>query len=735
MRLTIKSKVIGGFAVMIALIGACAFVGLRGVASLSDEVHALVDDTAENLAIATDTFTNMMGVERAVLTYIDDQIAIDTPAEIDAAVAETDRLIAEIDEHLDEIAPRLTDAQRVVLLTVRKAWDAYLALEAELRPLALARTPLQGRALAEAEGKAAYDRLYEAANGGLEDVRQRLKDAMPPGPQLVRFEALLDAGLDDIRGLRGAEKDLLLDAGTASVPEIVARIEALQSGFDSKLRELAAVATSETRALATRLETDWTSYRAILSRVVGLVRENSKVRAYAVYAEAAGAFNVSTGHLMELTTAMRGDMDSKRARVDALEISLTTTMAAIAGAALLFGTATAAFLTITIGRSLGRAQAVVGAVARGDLEVDSSTATRDEIGDLLNAMHGMVRDLSRMSDAAEGVSKGDLTVEIAPRSEKDRLGRALKEMVARLREVISNAGVISDYVAQGADQMSATADSLSSGASSQAAAAEQASAAVEEMTANIRQNADNASQTEKIALQSATDARKSGEAVDNAVRAMKTIADKINIIQEIARQTDLLALNAAVEAARAGSHGKGFAVVASEVRKLAERSQQAAAEISRLSAETVDVSGEAGRMLETLVPNIQRTADLVQEISAATREQNIGAEQINQSIRELDRVIQQNAAAAEESAATSQELAAQAQELTGAMSYFNVGDAYAQHAGSGGSAARGGGKAKAPSRPHERRRGGDEAERSRQTFDLDLAMDGVSDDDFERYAG
>ncbi len=177
---------------------------------------------------------------------------------------------------------------------------------------------------------------------------------------------------------------------------------------------------------------------------------------------------------------------------------------------------------------------------------------------------------------------------------------------------------------------------------------------------------------EKIANQSADDARKSGEAVANAVRAMKTIADKINIIQEIARQTDLLALNAAVEAARAGTHGKGFAGVASEVRKLAERSQQAAGEISQLSAETVDVSGEAGRMLETLVPNIQRTADLVQEISASTREQNVGAEQINQAIRELDKVIQQNANAAEEAAATSQELAAQSQQLTGVISYFEL---------------------------------------------------------------
>jgi methyl-accepting chemotaxis protein len=205
---------------------------------------------------------------------------------------------------------------------------------------------------------------------------------------------------------------------------------------------------------------------------------------------------------------------------------------------------------------------------------------------------------------------------------------------------------------------------------------------------------------------------------------MKTIADKINIIQEIARQTDLLALNAAVEAARAGAHGKGFAVVASEVRKLAERSQHAAGEISRLSAQTVDVSGEAGKMLEALVPNIQRTADLVQEISAATREQNLGADQINQSIRELDRVIQQNAAAAQQAAATSHELASQAKELTNAMGYFNTGASDHVAAAPAKPA-----KAAAPSPDPA------EASRSRAAFDIDLKEDGaVSDEEFERHA-
>ena len=232
-----------------------------------------------------------------------------------------------------------------------------------------------------------------------------------------------------------------------------------------------------------------------------------------------------------------------------------------------------------------------------------------------------------------------------------------------IKRVLFNVNTVSANVASASQELSATAEQLSQGSSEQAAAVEESSASVEEMSATIKQNTDNAQQTETIAIQTAKRAKESGEAVTQAVAAMKQIAGKISIIEEIARQTNLLALNAAIEAARAGEHGKGFAVVAAEVRKLAERSQKAAAEISDLSGSTVEISDKAGNMLNEIIPDIQKTATLVQEISAASIEQSAGTDQINQGMQQLDTVVQQNSSASEEMAATSEELSAQAEEL------------------------------------------------------------------------
>jgi methyl-accepting chemotaxis protein len=278
---------------------------------------------------------------------------------------------------------------------------------------------------------------------------------------------------------------------------------------------------------------------------------------------------------------------------------------------------------------------------------------------------------------AQAVASGDLTqtINLDQKDEIGQLAQALNEMVAKLSAIVGEVMTASDNVAAGSQELSATAQQMSQGATEQAAAAEEVSSSMEEMASSIRQNTDNAMQTEKISMKSSTDAKEGGKAVTETVLAMKEIATKISIIEEIARQTNLLALNAAIEAARAGEHGKGFAVVASEVRKLAERSQSAAGEISSLSSRSVAIAEQAGDMLTKMVPDIQKTAELVQEITASSKEQDTGAEQINKAIQQLDNVIQQNASASEEMASTSEELSSQAEQLQQSISFFDIGTA------------------------------------------------------------
>ncbi|PHY18834.1 methyl-accepting chemotaxis protein [Caulobacter sp. BP25] len=505
---------------------------------------------------------------------------------------------------------------------------------------------------------------------GLATANQEM-DALVAGPagRLKAAQQLNIRALDVTR----AEKSMLTTDNPQEIAALSRRIDEDRRIFDDLMAKTLDQVPSDTRSRWEDLDHSWKRFETVDDRLRELVQQGRRDEAIALSNGEAHRLAAEIGEQVEaLVVASDKQLEASVAKADADFARLRNILIGLVVAAILAAAAAATWIAMNISKGLKAISALAEAVAQGDLDQQIKVNTNDEIKDLVDTINHMSSNLKDTAAIADRIADGDLTIQVKPLSDKDVLGLALERMVDRLRGIVADAISASENVSSGSQELSATAEQMSQGVTEQASAFEQVSASMEEMAANIKQNADNANQTEKIARQSAIGAETSGQAVSKAVVAMQTIAEKITIVQEIARQTDLLALNAAVEAARAGEHGRGFAVVASEVRKLAERSQTAAAEISAVSSDTVKAAQTAGEMLTTLVPDIRKTAELVSEISAACREQDIGAGQINEAIQQLDRVTQQNASASEEMSATSEELAAQAEELQTSIAYFRT---------------------------------------------------------------
>jgi methyl-accepting chemotaxis protein len=323
---------------------------------------------------------------------------------------------------------------------------------------------------------------------------------------------------------------------------------------------------------------------------------------------------------------------------------------------------------------LNMAAEYVNNISTGNLPEPIKEQYFGEFNIIKNNLNSLIESQWQIIEKSKLVANGDLSIELKKRSDKDELMESLTAMVQSTARIVNDVRMAASNIAAASQQMSSNSQQMSQGATEQASSAEEVSSSMEEMAANIQQNTDNAQTTDKIATRSALDIEVTSRSVNLTVETMRSIAEKVTIISDIAFQTNILALNAAVEAARAGEHGRGFAVVAAEVRKLAERSQVAAGEINAITKSSVDIAETAGKQLEKVVPDIQKTSSLVQEITAASMEQSSGANQINNAIMQLNKVTQQNAAASEEMATSSEELASQAQQLMELMSYFKIGD-------------------------------------------------------------
>ena len=470
--------------------------------------------------------------------------------------------------------------------------------------------------------------------GGVSYVK--LSDMVSTADGLVSAAGRMEKaeGLEKIILLQiRAEKNAILATSDSETERFAAEANKIRADLSKTRDDVYAVATEDGRKLIDRFASVRGHFDAVQDETLKFAKlDKAKAIEHSMTdgRKAAREVTEAADNYITFVKKLMADR-AEQAREDGSRAQML--LLGLVIASLLIAVASATWIALNISRGLAKAVGLAEAVALGDLSQQIQVSSDDEIGDLV---------------------------------------KSLNTTVEKLRAIVSEALMAARNVSAGSQELSASAEQLSQGATEQASSAEEASSSMEEMAANIKQNAENAGQTEKIAAQSAKDAEASGIAVGRAVEAMQTIAAKITIVQEIARQTDLLALNAAVEAARAGEHGRGFAVVASEVRKLAERSQAAAAEIGALSVDTVKVAQEAGTMLSKLVPDIKKTAELVEEITSACREQDVGSSQVNQAIQQLDKVGQQNASASEQVSSTSEELASQAEQLQATIAYFKI---------------------------------------------------------------
>lgn len=659
--MTIRYKLILVFTVLIALMGSIFGISYYNTGAINDRLNLIVDNKVVQLQ-------SIMQVR-----YYASQI-----------IAYQKRIIIETDEQKMNALSRLMDAifkqandelERLQSLSTGEHQQLTQQISLGLSNLAKVNEDIIKLAVANTEWEAT-NRILNENYGKLQKATSTLNVLEN---ELVKSGTKEEiAGVSKMRELLlqlfTQEKNLLLYTTDEQQERELEQATTIETQLDSVTTRMDGVLTGKSNVLLDKYISQFATFYTSHTNVVELTRKKTNTKAFMLSNDEGDRIATDLMKSIESFIGLTNNtLANDRVETDDLYYSTVRFMLLAISCSIAISVLMALWLLKGIGGSLDIATAALHKIASGDFSADVKIYMQDEIGAMLKELQAMIVKLRNSVDVAKRVSKGDLMIDFkAIDNFGGELDESLEQMVYNLRQVAVTIYNGAHNVTAASQQVASAAQQMSQGAQEQASATEEVSSSMEQMAANILQNTDNSRETEKIANKALTDIEISSRSVANAVDAVASIADKVMIIEEIASKTDLLALNASVEAARAGEHGKGFAVVAAEVRKLAERSQRAAAEISEISALTVKQARESKELLSNTVPDINRTAVLVQEIASASVEQNLGADQINKAIQQLTQVTQGNASAAEEMSSNAEELNSQAEELRVAISYFKI---------------------------------------------------------------